>query len=170
MTHLYLKSVKVHSSQRVGYLTTNTSFHICPQRAKRISAMYLCIKLFLTPCIAVYFCAFVCVVVNVLSVRGTANPPGRCCLYKHRMWWRSAGEPGGEVGRHGPAPVHAHRHTATEAGSSKSYHRPPPSTRLPPSPGDARTHTGADTQEEGAASAALIKTVAAYLCLLLTVL
>lgn len=120
MTHLYLKSVKVHSRQRVGYSTTNTSFHICPQRAKRISAMYLCIKLFLTPRVAVYFCAFVCVVVNALSVRGTANPPGRCCLYKHRMWWRSAGEPGGEVGRHGPAPAHAHRHTATEAGSSKS--------------------------------------------------
>lgn len=56
--------------------------------------------------------------------------------------------------------VHTHTYprTASEAGSSKSY------TPL----GDARTHTGTDTQEEGAASTALIKTVAAYLSLPLT--
>lgn len=68
------------------------------------------------------------------------------------------------MGTHGPTLMHAHTHThahahiATEAGSSKSY------TPLR----DARTHTGTDTQEEGASSAALIKTVAVYLSLPLT--
>lgn len=92
-----------------------------------------------------------------------SNAPGRCCLYKHRMWWRSAGEPGGS-GKAWANPDTCARtqthntHTATEAGSSKSY------TPLR----DARTHTGIDTQEEGVASAVLIKTVAVYLSLPLT--
>lgn len=77
------------------------------------------------------------------------------------MWWRSAGEPGGSGKAWANPGACTYTHIATEAGSFKSYSPPP---------GDARTHTGTDTQEEGAASAALIKTVAAYLSLLLTVL
>lgn len=74
------------------------------------------------------------------------------------MWWRSAGEPGGSGKAWTNPGAYTYTCTATEAGSSKSY----------TPPGDVRTHTGTDTQEEGAASAALIKTVAAYLSLLLT--
>lgn len=84
------------------------------------------------------------------------------------MWWRSAGEPEGSgkawtypgAGAHTNTRARSHKHTAAKAGSSKSY------TPL----GEARTHTGAGSQEEGAASASLIKTVAVHLSLLLTAL
>lgn len=96
--------------------------------------MYFCIELFLTLCISVYFCAFVCVVVNVLSMRSKATLlAGAVCT--------NIGCGGGlrgsqrEVARHGPTPVqaHTHKHAAAKAGSSKSY----------TPPGEARTHTQA---------------------------
>lgn len=74
--------------------------------------MYLCIELFLTLCIFVYFCAFVCVVVNVLSMRSKATLlAGAVCT--------NIGCGGGlrgsqrEVARHGPTPVQAHTYTHT---------------------------------------------------------
>lgn len=154
--------MKVHFRHCVGFFSTSFSFHICPQCA---SGFLPCI------CVSSYFWLPVLLCLYALACARTwslmlsvCEAPGRCCLYKHRMWWRSAGEPGGS-GKAWASPdasthTHTNKHTrtATEAGSSKSY-----------APlGDARTHTGRDTQEEGAASAALIKTVAAYLSLPLT--
>lgn len=105
------------------------------------------------------FCAFVCVVVNVLSVRSTATLLAGAVCTNIGCGGGLRGSQG-EVGRHGPTLVHAHTHTWLLKQEAPN-HTPPP-------PGDARTHTG--THEEGAASAALIKTVAVYLSLLLTVL
>lgn len=97
-----------------------------------------------------------CVVVTVLSVRSRATLLAGAVCTNIGCGGGLRGSQG-EVGKHGPTLVHAHTHTASEAGSSKSY------TPF----GDARTHTG--TLEEGVASAALIKTVAAYLSLPITV-
>lgn len=110
---------------------------------------------------SLYISVHLYVAVNVLSVRSKETLlAGVVCT--------NIGCGGGlrgsqrEVARHGPTPVqaHTHTHTAAKAGSSKSY----------TPPGEARTHTGAGSQEEGAASVSLIKTVAVHLDLLLTLL
>ena len=167
-------SVKVHYSQRVGYLSTSFSFHICPQCASEFLPCICVSSYFWLPvslCISARFVC-VCVVVNALSVRSRATfLAGAVCtnigcgggLRGSQGKWEGMGQPWyvhAHAHTHGQTHTHARArtHTATEAGSSKSY------TPLR----DARTHTGTDTQEEGAASAALIKTVAAYLSLPLT--
>lgn len=164
MTNVYLKYEKIHSRQSVGYLSTSCSFHICPQQASTFLPC-ICVSSYFWLSASPYISVHLCVVVNVLSMRSKATLlAGAVCT--------NIGCGGGlrgsqrEVARHGPTPVqagthiHTHKHTAAKAGSSKSY----------TPPGEARTHTGAGSQEEGAASASLIKTVAVHLSPLLTVL
>lgn len=70
------------------------------------------------------------------------------------------------MGRHGPTLVHSLSHT--HAHACTQLHKQEAPNHTPPSEIREHTHTGADTQEEGAAFAVLIKTVAAYLSLTLT--
>lgn len=97
-------------------------------------------------------------VVNVLSVRSTATLLAGAVCTNIGCGGGLRGSQG-EVGRHGPTLAYSHTHTWLLKQEAPNHTTPPPQ-------GDVRTHTGTD--EEGAASAALIKTVAVYLRLLLT--
>lgn len=133
-----------------------TSAHSTLANFCRVSS-YFCLSA------SLYISVHLYVAVNILSVQSKATLlAGVVCT--------NIGCGGGlrgsqrEVARHGPtlvqAHTHTHKHTAAKAGSSKSY----------TPPGEARTHRGTGSQEEGAASVSLIKTVAVHLNLLLTLL
>lgn len=96
-TSVILHCSSLHSAvlPQDGY----TSFYLCESGFSAFTSAHraqvnLCI------CASGYFClpylsVLLCVVVNTLCVKQRTTV-GRCCLYKHRMWWRSAGEPGGK--------------------------------------------------------------------------